>query len=314
MTAIALSVKKHISSTQNTTQRKCELLLATAIIARSTSVIFSKMALGSFGPFNLLALRFIAAFILLSLIFAKKIIHIRRKEILYGMILGVLYTGLLTTELFGLRMTDSGTTSFIENSAMIFVPLLQLILFRKKPAGTDYIRLTLAVGGIAVLTLGGTGGLFRGGSLMLIGTALLYASIIIATARFAKECDPLLLGIAEIGTVGVLSLILSIIFESPRLPQTGMEWLMLLALAGICSGVGFTLQPIALRGTTAERAGMMCAISPMSAATLGIIFLQEDFTANKAIGCALILLSLMAEPLIKALRRAAHHAGAKASL
>ena len=310
MTAIALTVKKRIHADQGSSQRKCELLLAAAIIARSTSLIFSKLALGSFGPFNLLALRFIAAFILLGLIFGKKIIHIRRKEILQGMILGVLYTGLLTTELYGLRMTDSGTTSFIENSAMIFVPLLQLLFFKKKPAGTDYVRLTLAVGGIAVLTLGGSGGLLKGGSLLLICTALFYASIIIATARFSKESDPLMLGISEIGTVGGLTLILSLIFESPRLPQTGAEWLMVLALAGVCSCIGFTLQPIALRGTTAERAGMMCAISPMSAATLGIIFLQEDFTMNKAIGCVLILLSLVAEPVIKALL----HGRAKASI
>ena len=303
MTAIAIPIKKQTISERTLSQRKSELLLAVAIIARSTSLIFSKMALGALSPFNLLALRFITAFILLGVIFSKQLIHIKSKEIVKGMILGVLYTGLLATELFGLRMTDTGTASFIENSAMIFVPLIQLVLFRKKLAGNDLLRLILAIGGIAVLTLGKSGGLLKGGSIFLIAAAIFYASAITATASFSKECNPLALGIVQIGTVGILSLILSCIFESPRLPQNGMEWGMVLALAVICSGVGFTLQPIAQRGTSAERAGMMCAISPMSAAILGIIFLSEGITVAKIIGFALILLSLSAEPLIKAIKK-----------
>ena len=287
------------STSRLSSQKKSEILLASVIIARSTSLIFSKIALGSFETFNLLALRFIIAFILLGVVFFRKLIHITKKELIYGMILGAIFTSLLSMELLGLRRTGSGTTSFIENSAMIFVPVFQLILFRKRPVVTDIIRIILALGGIAVLTLGGSGGLLKGGSLFLICAALFYAAAIITTARFSRECDPLMLGIVQVGTVGVLSLIISLITESPHLPGTAKEWLMILALAVICSGFGFTLQPMAQRGTTAERAGMMCAISPMSAAMLGIIFLQEQITAAKIIGCVLIMASLIAEPVIK---------------
>ena len=49
--------------------KKYELLLIAVIAARATSFIFSKMILESLTPFNLLAVRFIIAFILLALIF-----------------------------------------------------------------------------------------------------------------------------------------------------------------------------------------------------------------------------------------------------
>ncbi len=285
------------------TQKKCEVLLATVIIARSTSLVFSKIAMGSFSPFNLLALRFIAAFILLGVIFARKLAAVSLRDVLRGVILGVLFTCLLAFELFGLRLTDSGTTSFIENSAMIFVPLLQFVFFRIKPAKTDCIRIVLAIAGIATLTLAGAGGLLKSGSLFLLCAAVFYALAIMATSVFSKESDPFALGVIQVGTIGVLSLILSIFTEQPHLPQNGPEWAMILALAIICSGFGFTLQPVAQRGTTAERAGMMCAISPMSAAILGIIFLGEQISPVKAIGCALIMMSIIAEPLIARLKK-----------
>lgn len=295
----AITKRHNIQAGRLSLQKKSEILLASVIIARSTSLIFSRIALGSFGTFNLLALRFGVAFIMLAVIFARRLISIKWRELLAGVLLGVMFTALLTLELFGLKATDSGTTSFIENSAMIFVPVFQMILFRKMPTVPNCVRIALALSGIGVLTLGKSEGLLKSGSLFLIGAALMYAAVIMATAAFSRKYDPLMLGITQVGTVAVLSFILSLIFESPRLPRTGSEWAMILALAIVCSGFGFTLQPLAQRGTTAERAGMMCAISPVSAAALGIIFLGEQLSPAKAVGCALIMLSLVIEPVMK---------------
>ena len=54
---------------QTASARSYELLLIAVIAARATSFIFSKMILESLAPFNLLAVRFIIAFVLLALIF-----------------------------------------------------------------------------------------------------------------------------------------------------------------------------------------------------------------------------------------------------
>ena len=64
-------------------------------------------------------------------------------------------------------------------------------------------------------------------------------------------------------------------------------------LAVVCTGFGFTLQPVAQSGTTAERAGMFCALNPMVAATLGILFLGESFAAQSMIGGVLILARIL---------------------
>ena len=51
---------------QTGSARSYELLLIAVIAARATSFIFSKMILESLAPFNLLAVRFIIAFVLLA--------------------------------------------------------------------------------------------------------------------------------------------------------------------------------------------------------------------------------------------------------
>ena len=48
------------------TQKKAEILLAAVIAARATSLLFSKIAMNGMGIFNLLAARFLMAFVLLA--------------------------------------------------------------------------------------------------------------------------------------------------------------------------------------------------------------------------------------------------------
>ena len=284
-------------------QQKSELLLAGVILARSTSFVLSKSAMNSLTPFNLLAVRFLTAFLFLALIFGKKLVHIQRTELKYGFLLGLLFTIMMGCELTGLRATDSATTSFIENSAMIFVPILQFVFMKKKLKGAEGLRIALAVSGIAFLTLGGSGGLLRSGCVYLLGSAIFYASAILLTNIASRKGDPLMIGITQVFTIGFLSLIMSFILEQPRLPQTGSEWGMVLGLAIICSGFGFTLQPVAQRGTTAERAGMMCALSPLSASLQGVVILNDQMSLYKLAGCLMILLSLLVPVLLNSLHK-----------
>ena len=80
--------------------------------------------------------------------------------------------------------------------------------------------------------------------------------------------------------------------------RTRNTWLLFwailaLALALICSGVGFTLQPLGQKYTTPERAGLLAAANPLSASALGIIFLGEKITPSILVGATLILISIV---------------------
>lgn len=92
----AITKRHNIQAGRLSLQKKSEIPLASVIIARSTSLIFSRIALGSFRTFNLLALRFGVAFIILAAIFARRLISIKWRELLAGVLLGVMFTALLS--------------------------------------------------------------------------------------------------------------------------------------------------------------------------------------------------------------------------
>ena len=105
--------------------------------------------------------------------------------------------------------------------------------------------------------------------------------------------DPLLSGVVQVGFLGALALIASFLFETPHLPGSGTEWLVVLALALVCGGFGFTLQPVAQSGTTADHAALFCALNPFVAATLGAVCFHEHFGLAGLLGGALILAGIL---------------------
>lgn len=279
------------------TRKKAEVLLAAVIIARSTSYLLSKVSMQSMGPFTLLSIRFLVAFLFLTLLFGKKLRSISVTTLLRGMILGAVFFSVMTAELFGLRSTDSSTTSFLENTAIVFVPLIEALLHRKFPRTPTLLSAAVTMFGIGLLTLRGGTFTLKTGELLCLLAAILYALAIIVTDRISRRDDPLTLGILQVGFIGLFALAASFLFETPRLPANGTQWLAILALALICSGFGFTLQPVAQRYTTSERAGMFCALNPVTAAVLGRLFLGEHLGLQGMIGAGFVLSGILLSTL-----------------
>ncbi len=284
-------------------RRNAELLLAGVIAARATSYLFSKLILESMGLFNLLGIRFLLAFTVLAVLFFKRISIIDRKSLIAGFIMGSMYFLVMTAELNGLKRTSSGNVSFLENTAIVIVPLLQAVLRHRLPRWKAVFSALLCLAGVGFLTLG-SGMSFGAGELFCILAAFLYASTILITDHQTHDSiDSLSAGIVQIGTIGVLSMTASLLFESPRLPVGTLEWTGIIMLAAVCTGFGFTLQPVAQSGTTAERTGMFCALNPMVATLLGVVFLHEAFTAQSAFGGGFILAGILISELPNSKRR-----------
>ena len=273
-------------------RRQAELLLAAVILTRSTGYLFSKAGIESLGVFNLLAARFLLAFALLAIIFFRKFKGVKPCDILRGAVLGGVFALVMALELIALKTTDTSTASFLENTAIIFVPLIEAWLLRRAPERTALISAAAAVAGVALLTLGSGGFGFTSGELYCLCAALLYALAIIITDRFSRRGDGLMMGIMQVGFIGIYALAASFIFEAPRLPSGGTEWGVILVLAIVCTCVGFTFQPVAQAHLSSECSGLFCALSPVFASLLGVVFLGEPVTLQGVFGSALILFSL----------------------
>jgi len=275
-------------------QTKFEILLALILIARSTSFMFSKVLMDSMGPFTILAIRYLIAFAIVMVIFAKRVKNTNKQIISKAACIGLVYTAVMGFEMYGLRLTDSGTCSFLEHTAIVMVPVIQAVLVKRFPTKATFISAILAMAGVGFLTLGRTDVKPNIGFVFCIIAAVCYAFAIILTTNYSQQVsDAVMLGIYQVGFMGLFCLILAFVTESPRLPSTGNEWFALLYLAAICSGFGIAIQPLAQSGTTAERAALIAALNPLSVAFLGVLILHEQLTFSYVLGGILVMIGIL---------------------
>lgn len=292
------------------TAKGAQWLLAAVIAARATSFLFSTMLLATMGPFSLMGLRFLAAFAVLAALFAPRLLRAGRAELLGGLAAGLCFFGTMAFELNALTMAPSSTVSFLENLAIVLVPLATAVAALRLPAPRIMAASAAALAGVGLLTVG-QGGLaaFGPGELLALGGAACYAAAIMVTARVTRHGDALVVGIVQVGVMGVLGAAATLAFEQPALPATEGQWLALAALVAVCTGFGFTLQPVAQQRLTADRAALFCAITPLTAGTLGIALLGEPCGPATLAGMALIVGAIVLASLPE---RPGHRAASRA--
>ena len=273
---------------------KAKLLLIFVFVARGTSFIFSKTLMQSLSPTSVLAVRFVLAFLILAAVFSKKLLQCSKSSLLGGVILGALYTVCMMFEMYGLRLIDSGVASLIENMAIVLVPVYVAVLTRTMPRRRTILCAVLAVMGVGFLSVTQKntygGGL---GILLIILAAMTYGVCILTTEKVSHNGDPITIGIIQLGTMGMLSLLFSLLRGDFCLPQTGEQWSMMLILVLLCSCFGFAFQPVGQRYVPAETAAVFTVVNPLTASIMGVAIAGETVTAAKIVGFALVLAALL---------------------
>lgn len=278
----------------NMNERKGEFLVALALALRSSSLLFGKIAMRTMGPFLTIGLRFTIAFILIAVLFRRNLTKVDAKTLLHCAEIGIFFFLAMVFEMYGLKTTPSSVTAFLEGAVVIFVPAFTCILQRKLPDLLTVISAVIALAGVGFLTLKGDHPGFTAGELLVLGGTVWYSLSVLVTDKAAKNDDLMTVAIYQLLFIAIFAYIGAFIFEEIRLPQSGQEWGAVLALAVICSGVGFTIQPFGQKYTTPERAGILAVFNPLTAALLGVVFLHETMTGSMIIGAVLILISILA--------------------
>lgn len=273
------------------TQRKADGIIAAISMAWGTSYLLMKMGLEGISPFNMVALRFGIASLVTALIFNQKIRKTNKNTLAYGAVLGFILFAVFSFIMYGLQTTTASTAGFLTSTTVVFVPILQLIITRKKPQWQIVIGTILTITGITLLTVQESLE-FNVGAVFCVVGALLYAFHIILTDRFTHRADGLLLGIYQLGFAGIFGLIASLIFEKPTLPSNTAQWVAVLGLALVCGAFGFVMQPIAQKYTTPEHTGLLFGLEPVFSAIFASVFLHEILTVKGYIGAGLVLFSV----------------------
>ena len=274
------------------TQLKANFMMLIVTMCWGSSYLFMKMGLDSFQEFNLIALRFGIAFILAGTVFYKRLIRIDFKTFFYGFILGSILFLVISVVTIGLKFTSISNAGFLFSLAVVFVPLLLAVFFRKKPEKEVIFGVCISITGIALLTLNNELKINSGDYLIILG-AIFYAIQIIVTDKLTKNVDSITLGILQLGVTGAWGLLFSLIFESPHLPSTTEAWVSIMALSILCSAIGFIGQAVAQKHTTPTHTGLIFSLEPVFAALFAFIFVAETLPAKGYLGATLILIGVL---------------------
>lgn len=217
----------------------------------------------------------------------------------------LLFAGSYTQQV-GIIHTSVTNAGFLTALYVPMVPVLALMLFRKLPHWAVWPGVAGCTVGTWFLNGGRLDG-FSSGDLWVIGSALFWASHVIAVGFFVGRSErPLGLACTQFFTVGVLGMSCAFLVETPTLGAlTGATFE--IVYAGVLSvGVAYTLQVVGQRGAHPADAALILSSEMVFAAIAAAIILDERLSLEQMTGAGLILASILiveALPFIHAKRR-----------
>lgn len=274
------------------TQKQANLLMASVSLVWGTSYIFMKLLANNVSPFTVIALRFGIAFLVMFVLFYKKLMNVNVKTLKYSAIVGALLCGIFIALMYGMRTTTASSAGFLTSTTVILVPILQILFTQKLPRKEILYGVLTVSSGLSLLTITDNFTL-ASGSILCVVAAFLYAIHIIVTNYFVQDVDAFQLGIYQLGFASLYAVIGTLLFKAPILLSDTKAWLAILGLAIICSAYGFVMQPLAQKHTTPEKTGFLFSLEPVFSAIFAFIFLNENIGGKGYLGASLILAGVL---------------------
>ena len=275
-------------------QRKADMLLVMVTGFWGVSYFLMDLCLTDLPPLCLNAFRFLVAFAVLGGVFFRRMGHISRATLRYSAIVGGCLACVYVCCTYGVLYTSISNAGFICALPVVTTPLLEFFVTGKRPGRRLFAALVLCTVGLMLLTLGDD---FQPalGDLICLGVALFYAADLLITQQAVRcpEVDPLQMGICQLGVVGIIMLVLTLLLENPHLPSTPLVWGGALFLAVLCSGVAFVVQTVQQQYTSASHVGLIFTLEPLFSAVVAYFLAGERLRPRGYLGAALMMVSLV---------------------
>ena len=187
--------------------------------------------------------------------------------------------------------TDAGKAGFITALYIVLVPLLGLFL-RKKVSLPVWIAVIIAVAALYLLCIKGEFAL-QTGDLLILLCAFFFAVHILIIDHFTQTVDGMKLSCAQFLVAGILSAIGALIFEHPDWSAIFSVALPILYVGVFSSGVAYTLQILAQKGSNPTVVTILLSMESVFAVISGAIILQQRMTTREYVGCVLMLIAVI---------------------
>ncbi len=216
----------------------------------------------------------------------------RRTTLLGGICCGVFLGSASLFQQTGILTTAAGKAGFITAMYMLLVPIIELLLFRKRHGALVWCAVALGVAGLYLLCVTESFSLARGDVLVCV-CALLFAGHILCCGRFAGCCDPIALSAIQFAVAALIAALGAFAFEQPTWAKLGSALWPILYCGLVSGGLGYTLQMIAQRYTEPAVASLLMSLESVFAVLAGALLLHERMSGRETLGCAVMFAAIL---------------------
>ncbi len=270
------------------------LLFLTAFIW-GTAFVAQKIGADFLQPFYYNGLRFALGFLVLGIFyyfFGKKVNLFGKKNLISGLVCGLLLFAGASLQQMGIQYTTSGKAGFITGLYVILVPFLGIFL-GKKASKAMWIGCILAFGGLYLLAVADIGGKVNGGDFLIFLSAIFFTFHVVSIDLFLKSVDSLELSLVQFASCSLLSFIFALFWESVTFAGF-RECFWPLIYGGVLSvGVAYTLQIVGQKKVEPTAAAIILSFEVVFAAVGGYFVLGETITLREQIGCVFMLTGIV---------------------
>ena len=204
-----------------------------------------------------------------------------------GLACGIALFLAMTVQQYCMKYVTAGKAGFISALYIIFVPIIAILLGDKLKKNV-IISVFLALFGLYFLCYKAGNG-FNIYDLLLMFSAFLYAVHIMVVNYYSHVINPVKASCFQFFTVGILSAVLVLLYETPSL-ETILACKYPLLFAGVLTcGVAYTLQIYGQKYTLPVIASLIFCLESVFAVLGGVLILGESMTIKEILGCIFMI-------------------------
>lgn len=270
-------------------------LLLTALIWGSGFIAVNYSLDCGFPPGLLNMCRFLIGAFVLLIIINRKLKHITTAELKTGVIAGTLFFLGFLFQTLGMQTIEVSSNALLTATNLLMVPFIARLFFKEKISVRVYIAVFACFLGITVLNWSNGGIHFRTGDLLTLVCALAFACHIAYLGSSTDGKNTFHLTFLQLLTVGVLSAVYFLCFETDQTSQ--VQWsngiLAVIYLALFPSAMCLFLQTYGQRRTATAKSAILLSFESLFGSAFSVLLGLEPLTVRLFFGGSIIFLSVL---------------------
>jgi len=278
--------------------RLAEASLVLITIIWGTTFPLLRTSLRVLDAYDIVALRFTIAAVLIAAIYWKRFRHLNRTAVRDGAVTGLFMGAGYLTQAIGLTTISSPRSAFITGTAVIFVPFIDRFVSRLGATLGESLAVALTFVGLLFFYADANLKLQAGDLWTLLG-ALMFASQVVTTNVAARRSDPFVVSALQSAAAALVAWAFVIPRGGLSVPLSAIPWDRILYFGVVATAFILVLQTWALGKTKPVRAGVIYSLEPVFAAVFAMAFFGEGMSSREVLGSAAILLGVLVAELKK---------------